>query len=60
MNPKQLSVGMRVVVVDEPDAHVYTIAQIDGFNVQLVYPLKSGKIVSGGVCDASYIKRIVS
>jgi hypothetical protein len=60
MNPKQLSVGMRVVVVDEPDAHVYTIAQIDGFNVKLVYPLKSGKIVDGGVCDASYIKRIVS
>lgn len=60
MNPKNLSVGMRVVVLDEPDAHVYTIAQIDGFSVSLVYPLKSGAIVSGGVCDASYIKHIVS
>ena len=60
MNPKKLSVGMRVVVNDLPDAHVYTIAQIDGFNVSLVYPLKSGAIVSGGVIDASYIKRIVA
>ena len=60
MNPKNLATGMRVTVVDEIDAHVYTIAQIDGFDVHLVYPLKSGQMVSGGVCDASYIKRIVS
>jgi hypothetical protein len=60
MNPKELSIGMRVVVIDEPDAHIYTIAKIDGFDVELVYPLKNGQIVNGGTCDASYIKRIVS
>jgi len=60
MNPKKLSVGMRVVVNNLPDAHVYTIAHIEGFNVFLVYKEKSGDIVSGGVIDASCIKKIIS
>lgn len=59
MNPKKLSVGMRVVVSNDNDATVYTIAQINGFNVSLVYALANGQLANGGVIDASYIKGIL-
>jgi hypothetical protein len=59
MNPKRLSVGMRVVVSNDNDATVYTITQINGFNVSLVYAMANGQFASGGVIDASYIKGIL-
>lgn len=57
MNTKQkkirlrdVKVGLKVVVNDLPDTVVYTIKQVHGFTVELVYTVK-GVTIDGGWID---------
>jgi hypothetical protein len=55
MDRKKVKVGMRVVVNDEPDATVYTVAEVEGFNAKLTYEI-GGTTYSGGWLDVSCLK----
>ena len=48
MKIQQFEVGMKVVVNDLPDATVYTVAEIEGFNAKLTYEC-GGRTLSGGL-----------
>jgi hypothetical protein len=51
---ENLTIGMQVVVNNEPDATVYTIAELEGFNAKLTYEC-AGKTLSGGWTDTSLL-----
>lgn len=52
----QFQVGDLVVVAKLPDAQVYRITQIEGFNVELEYEIKGHAPLSGGWIDISVLK----
>jgi hypothetical protein len=51
---EDLKVGMNVVVNDLPDTYVYSIEEINGFNVTLSYMAGEQK-VGGGTVDYSLL-----
>jgi hypothetical protein len=55
MKKEQVKVGMKVVVNDLPDATVYTVAEVEGFNAKLTYECGE-QTLSGGWLDVSCLK----
>jgi hypothetical protein len=59
MDKKDVSVGMRVRVSDDPGSQIYTVeAFLTPFTVNLVYKTETGKLVSGGRMDVSILKSV--
>jgi hypothetical protein len=58
MKKSEIQVGMNVVVNDTPDATVYEIDYIEGFEAHLIYNTRMGA-VSAGWIDVSRIHKEV-
>lgn len=56
MKKDEIQVGMQVCVNDVPDAMIYEIDCIDGFQVHLIYETKMGA-VSAGWIDVSMLRK---
>lgn len=56
MKKNEIQVGMQVCVNDVPDAMIYEIDCIDGFQVHLVYETRMGS-VSAGWIDISMLRK---
>ena len=55
MKPVEIYKGLKVVTNDAPHATIYTIDEISGNHVHLVYHLLNGAQVNGGWIDASLL-----
>ena len=58
MKKSQIQVGMNVVVTDAPDATVYEIDCVEGFEAHLIYNTRMGAVSAGWV-DVSRIYKEV-
>ena len=58
MRKSQIKVGMNVVVTDLPDANVYEIDCVDGFEAHLIQRTRNGA-VSAGWIDITMIHKEV-
>lgn len=56
MKKDEAKIGMKVIVNDTPDAMIYEIADIDGFEAHLVYQTRMG-IVGAGWVDISILRK---
>ncbi len=56
MKKDEIQVGMLVCVNDTPDAMIYEIECIDGFEVHLIYETRMGA-VSAGWIDISMLRK---
>jgi hypothetical protein len=56
MQKDEVKVGMEVVVNNLPDATVYTVNKLDGWNAHLTYKV-AGRTLSGGWLDVSMLQK---
>ena len=56
MKKTEIYLGMQVCVNDAPDATIYEIDCIDGFQVHLIYETKMGAVSAGWV-DVSMLRK---
>lgn len=56
MKKDEAKVGMKVVVNDTPDATVYEIDSIDGFEAHLIYQTRMGAVGAGWL-DISILRK---
>jgi hypothetical protein len=57
MKKDEAKVGMKVVVNDTPDATVYEIDSIDGFEASLIYQTRMGAVGAGWI-DISILRQV--
>ena len=58
MKKSQIQVGMKVVVTDAPDATVYQVDCVEGFEAHLIYNTRMGAVSAGWVDVSSIYKEV--